>query len=279
MGGSLGLALKQRQVCRQVVGLVRRSEVVTDAEAAGVVDWATTEPVIALAEADLVIFSTPVRTIVEQLKEWMLLYKPGATLTDMGSTKQAIVQAMAGLPAEVYPVGSHPMCGKEQAGLAAAEATLYEGAPWILTPLERTPPAATRMVHDLAIAIGAKPRVLAAERHDKLVAAISHLPYTLAAALTLTAQNVADDDPAVWEVAASGFRDTSRLAASDVTMMLDILLTNRAAVGHMLALAQNQLAQLAAALAAGDETALRKSLEQAAQQRQALYQNNKVAKI
>lgn len=271
MGGSLGLALKQRQVCRQVVGLVRRSEVVAAAEAAGVVDWATTDPTLALAEADLIIFSTPVRTIVQQLKEWALLFKPGATITDMGSTKQTIVQAMTGLPAEVYPVGSHPMCGKEQAGLAAAEAALYEGAPWILTPLERTPPAATRMVHDLAVAIGAKPRLLTADRHDKLVAAISHLPYTLAAALTLTAQNVAADDPAVWEVAASGFRDTSRLAASDVTMMLDILLTNRAAVGQMVQAAQKQLNQLTAALAAGDEAALKSLLEQAAQQRRLLY--------
>lgn len=271
MGGSLGLALKQRQVCRQVVGLVRRSEVVAAAEAAGVVDWATTDPTLALAEADLIIFSTPVRTIVQQLKEWALLFKPGATITDMGSTKQTIVQAMTGLPAEVYPVGSHPMCGKEQAGLAAAEAALYEGAPWILTPLERTPPAATRMVHDLAVAIGAKPRLLTADRHDKLVAAISHLPYTLAAALTLTAQNVAADDPAVWEVAASGFRDTSRLAASDVTMMLDILLTNRAALGQMVQAAQKQLNQLTAALAAGDEAALKSLLEQAAQQRRLLY--------
>ncbi len=279
MGGSLGLALKQRQVCRRVVGLVRRSEAVVEAEAAGVVDWAATDPASALAEADLIIFSTPVRTIVQQLKEWALLFKPGATITDMGSTKQAIVQAMAGLPAEVYPLGSHPMCGKEQAGLGAAEATLYEGAPWILTPLERTPPAATRMVHDLAVAIGAKPRLLAAERHDKLVAAISHLPYTLAAALTLAAQNVAADDPAVWEVAASGFRDTSRLAASDVTMMLDILLTNRAAVGHMLALAQSQLAQLAAALAAGDEASLRRLLEQAARQRRGMYLSNKVTQV
>ncbi|MCL4301748.1 MAG: prephenate dehydrogenase/arogenate dehydrogenase family protein [Anaerolineae bacterium] len=271
MGGSLGLALKQRQLCRQVVGLVRRNEAAREAEAVGVADFATTDPAQALPDADLIVFSTPVRTIIRQLGEWTSLYKPGAIITDMGSTKQAVVQAMAELPPGVHPVGSHPMCGKEQAGLEAAEATLYQGAPWIVTPLERTPPGATDLIFDLAEAVGAKPRLLAADRHDKLVAAISHLPHALATALVLAAQQVAEDDPAVWEVAASGFRDTSRVAASDVTMMLDILLTNRAAVGQMVALAQAQLAQLVEALASENEPALRELLERASQQRKSMY--------
>jgi prephenate dehydrogenase len=192
----------------------------------------------------------------------------------MGSTKQEIGRAMDALPPGVHPVGSHPMCGKEQAGLDAAEATLYEGAPWIVTPLERTPPAATRLIFDLVEAVGARPRLLPADRHDKLVAAISHLPYVLATTLVLAAQKIATDDPAVWEVAASGFRDTSRVAASEVTMMLDILLTNRAAVSQMLDLAQTQLAQLAEALASEDEETLRQLLEQASRQRKLLYNNS-----
>jgi prephenate dehydrogenase len=250
---------------------VRRTEAARQAEAAGVADVATTDPILALREADLVVFSTPVRTIIQQLGQWAALFKPGAVITDMGSTKQEIVQAMAGLPAGVHPLGSHPMCGKEQTGLEAAEATLYVDAPWIITPLDRTPPDAVRLIFDLAEAVGARPRLLAADRHDKLVAAISHLPYTVATALVLAVQRVAQDDPAVWEVAASGFRDTTRVAASDVTMMLDILLTNRAAVSQMLALAQTQLAQLTEALAAEDETTLRALLEQASQQRKLLY--------
>lgn len=271
MGGSLGLALKRGHICREVVALVRRTEAARQAESAGVVDFATTDPAQALLEADLVVFSTPVRTIIQQLAQGASHFKTGAVITDMGSTKQEIVRAMAKLPEAVHPVGSHPMCGKEQAGLDAAEATLYEGAPWIVTPLERTPSAATHLIFKLAEAVGAKPRLLAADRHDRLVAAISHLPHALATALVLAAQQVAEDDPAVWEVAASGFRDTSRVAASDVTMMLDILLTNRAAVGQMVALAQAQLAQLAAALAAEDEATLRKLLEQASQRRKSLY--------
>lgn len=271
MGGSLALALKQRQICRRVVGLVRREAVAVEAEQAGVVDQATTDPAEALKQADVVIFSTPVRVIMRQLVEFAPFYKSGAVITDMGSTKQAIVRVMADLPEGVYPLGSHPMCGKEQAGLEAAEASLYAGAPWILSPLERTPPAALALLTELAEAIGARPQLIEAERHDRLVAAVSHLPHTLATALVLAARQVAAADPAVWQVAASGFRDTSRVAASDVTMMLDILLTNAAAVGQMVRLAQNQLDRLAQAVAAGDETTLRQLLEQAAGQRRTLY--------
>lgn len=271
MGASLGLALKQRRVCAEVVGLVRRDEAVQQAIELGAVDTATTNPNIALAQADMVVLATPVRTIVRQLKELAPYCKPNAIITDMGSTKQEIVRAMALLPPGLQPVGSHPMCGKEAAGMSAAEATLYEGAPWIITPLERTAPFAVQAIENMAQAIGAKTRHLEAHRHDKLVATISHLPYLLATTLTLTAKTVANDDPAVWDVAASGFRDTSRVAASDVTMWLDILLTNRQAIGDMLALARARLAQFAEALVAGDEVTLRNFMEQAATQRKQLH--------
>lgn len=271
MGGSLAMALKEKNICREVTTLVRRDAAAREALVTGVVDEAATDPAQALPQADLVIFSTPVRIIIRQLAELVPYYKPGAVITDMGSTKQEIVRAMAALPPEVHPLGSHPMCGKEQTGLAVAEADLYENAPWILTPLARTPPDAVHLVQELAEAIGAKPRFLAADRHDTLVAAISHLPYTMAAALVLAAQDLSQDDPAVWDVAASGFRDTSRVAASDVTMMLDILLTNRAAIGHMLALAQRQLNEFAQALTAGDEETLRRLMTQAAERRRSLH--------
>ncbi len=271
MGGSLGLALRQNRACAQVVGLVRRPAASTEALALGIVDRATLDPAEALGAADIVIFSTPIRTILRQLRDYAPLFKPGAVITDMGSTKVQITQAMADLPAGLQPIGSHPMCGKEIAGMAAAEATLYHGAPWILTPLERTAPATIDLVRQLALAVGAKPLQLEAARHDQAVAAISHLPYTLAASLVLAAQTAAAADPVVWQVKAGGFRDTSRVAATDVTMMLDILLTNRQPVGQLIALARQQLDAFAAAIAAGDEAALRQLMEQAAHQRRELY--------
>jgi prephenate dehydrogenase len=272
MGGSLGLALIKNQVCREVVGLVRRQEAITEALELGVVHAATLDPAEALQFADLVVFSTPIRTIMWQIDEYSAYYKSGAIITDMGSTKQEIVRVMARLPDDVHPVGSHPMCGKERAGMSAAEAGLYRDAPWIVTPLSRSNPEAAETVQQMARSIGAQPLILTPHRHDKLVATISHLPYTLAASLVLAAQTIAADDPAVWDVAASGFRDTSRVAASDVTMMLDILLTNQGAVTQLIALARQQLDQFALAIADGDEAGLRELMEQAARQRRVMYQ-------
>ncbi len=255
-----------------MVGLVRRNEAIHQAQSLGVVDYAVTDPGVALRKADIVVLATPIRTLVRQLEELVDFYKPGAIITDMGSTKQEIVQAMAALPKEIQPVGSHPVCGKEQAGMAAAETTLFEDAAWILTPLERTAPEATQAVKAMAEAIGSKTYILAAEPHDRVLAAVSHLPYTLAAVLVLAAKSVAQDNPVVWDIAASGFRDTSRVAASDVTMMLDILLTNQQAVGQMITEARSQLDKFAQALAAGDEEALRALMEPAAEQRRLLFQ-------
>ena len=274
MGGSLGLALKQRAICRRVVGMVRRPEVVEQAIAAGLVDEATTNPEIALQNADVVIFATPVRTMLGQLTAFSPFYKPNAIITDMGSTKQTIVEVMNSLPATVQPVGSHPMCGKEQSGMEVAEASLFEDAPWIITPLNRTTTTTTQTISDLAVAIGSKVRILSAERHDELVATISHLPYSLATTLVSTALQVAEYDEAVWNVAATGFKDTSRVAAGSVEMWLDILLSNQTAVSHVLELARQQFDQLAAAISDGDEVALRSILERAAEQRRGMYKSS-----
>jgi prephenate dehydrogenase len=272
MGGSLAMALKERQVCRRVVALLRRESAVQEAEIAGVVDEVTTDPAQAVAQADIVIFATPVRVLIKQITEFVPFYKHGAVITDMGSTKQEIVQVMAGLPENLHPIGSHPMCGKEKSGLVAADAQLYKNATWVISPLERTPPEVVNLVHNLAESIGARPHQIAADRHDKLVATISHLPYTLSATLVLAAQTVAEQDAAVWDVAASGFRDMSRIAASDVTMMLDILLTNREAVLDVLWEFDRQLSRFTQAISDEDEEELRLLMDKAAKQRSELYQ-------
>ncbi len=272
MGGSLALRLKQDQTCRAVVALLRREEAAREAESLGVVDRATTDPADALRDADIVIFGTPVRILLRQLSDFAPFYKSGAVITDMGSTKRAITAAMSNLPPRVYPVGSHPMCGKEVAGLAAAEATLYEGATWVISPLSRTPKGGIEIVRKLALSLGARPLTLEPDRHDKLTAAISHAPYLLSAGLVLAAKTIGDEDETLWRVAASGFRDTSRIAASDVNMMMDILLTNKDAAGEMLQRIQQQLTALGQALSAADEASLRALLTTAAAQRRKLYQ-------
>ena len=271
MGGSLAMRLKRDGVVRRVVGLVRRAETAFAAERLGAVDRAATDPARALPNADIVIFATPVRVLMAQLREYAPLFKAGAIVTELGSTKRAIAESLSRLPPRVHPIGSHPMCGKETSGLAAAEATLYEGATWVVSPLPRTPDGVIAVMESLARAVGAHPLTLAPARHDRLVAAISHVPYLLSAALVLAAQSVAEEDETVWRVAASGFRDTSRLAASNVAMMMDILLTNPDAVAEMLGRLRRQLDALSEAIAAGDETRLQILLERAAGQRRRLY--------
>ncbi len=267
MGGSLGLALRARGIGRQVWGVARRDAVIRRAVEMGAVDGGTLDLIDGVRGADIVVLATPVRAIIEILGRIGPHLQPGCLVIDLGSTKTEIVRAMEQLPPGPQPVGGHPMCGKEVAGIAAAEATLYEGAIFPLVPLERTSAEALALAEALVEAVGATPILLDAERHDRLVAAISHLPYLVAATLVRAAADVAAEDPLAWTLAASGFRDTSRLAASDVTMMLDILITNRKPVLEMLQRYREHLECLTALLAEGDDEGLRAALEQAWQDR------------
>lgn len=272
MGGSLGMALRDSKLCREVIGVVRRPEVIDQALQLGAIDRGTTDLAQGLSGAGLVILATPVRTILAQLGQIGPHLRPGTIVTDMGSTKSAIMQAMAALPPHVQPVGSHPMCGKEVAGIAAAEPTLYRGATWVVTPLQRSSPEAVAVIRRLAEGVGARPLTLEPDRHDRLVAAISHVPYLLAVALVAMAEEVGAQDEQVWHLAASGFRDTTRVAASDVTMMLDILLTNPRYVTALLRRVCARAEKLADLLTQADESGLRTVLEQAALRRSKMYQ-------
>jgi prephenate dehydrogenase len=229
----------------------------------GIVHRATTDLAEGVCAADVIVLAAPVRTIIRQLHQMATLSLSPCVLLDLGSTKRDIVHAMAELPPQVAALGAHPMCGKETSGLSAAEPTLYHGALWALVPLPRTPPAALALARELAEGAGAHPLVLDADRHDRLVAAISHLPYALAVALVLATAEMGTEDDLVWRLAASGFRDTSRVAGSDVDMMLDILMTNRAAVGEALARAATQMEHLTDLITGGDEHRLRALLESA----------------
>ena len=273
MGGSLAKALLERSLCREVVGVARRAETVREAMAWGVAHRATIDLAEGVAGADVIVLATPVRTILRQIRQLAAMPLDPCVLLDLGSTKNDVVAAMEELPSHVQPVGVHPMCGKEMAGLAAAEPTLYDGAPWVLVPTPRTSPQALALARELGVAVGGRPIVIDADRHDRMVAAISHLPYSLAIALILTVAEIGAEDELVWKLAASGFRDTSRLAASDVRMMVDILLTNRAAVSNVLRQARAHLDHLADLLDAGDEDHLRALLVSAYEQRAPMFQS------
>ncbi len=263
MGASLCMDLTRGGLCREVRGVARRTDTVLQAFFSGAVDEATNDVQTGVLGADMVILATPVRTIVRTLEEIGPVLWPGTVVMDMGSTKAEIMAAMAQLPAGIEPVGGHPMCGKETAGFEAAEPGLYRNAPWVLTPLDRTSAGALELAQELALAVGARPLVVEAQRHDRLVAAISHLPYIAASALVRAVASVGAEDPLVWEIAAGGFRDTSRVAASDTRMFLDILMTNRTAVLAQMESFGAEMERMRAMLEAGDEAGLCAALGQA----------------
>ena len=269
MGSSLAGALRGK--CRAVIGVARRAETVTEALTQRLIDTGMTELADGVSDADIVILATPVRTIIELVRTIGPLLPAGALLLDVGSTKAEIVAAMETLPTHVQPLGGHPMCGKELSGITAADPALYQGKTFILTPLDRTTPDALALGKALVAAIGAHPLILDPIRHDRLVATLSHLPYLLAGALVRTADLTTSTDPAAWEIVATGFRDTSRVAASDVTMMTDILLTNREEILSALVAYRDQLDLLMELVRGGDEEQMRTALSEIRTMRKEMF--------
>lgn len=258
MGGSLAGALQGR--CGKVIGVDRDAPTLARALERRFVDQATVDLEAGVRAADIVVLATPVRSIIQlvgQVGEWM---QPGSLLMDLGSTKALILEAMAQLPDHVQPLGGHPMCGKEISGYEAAERELFEERTFILSPLARTSDEALALGKALVETVGAQPLVIDGGRQDYLVGTISHLPYLLACSLVSTADATTSADPLVWRIVAGGYRDTSRVAGSDVTMMVDILMTNREEVVKAARICGEQLADLADLVARGDEDRLRERL-------------------
>ena len=220
-----------------------------------------------LSSADILVLGTPVRATIDLIRQIGGRLEDGCLVMDLGSTKTQIVAAMEELPEGVQPIGGHPMCGKEVPGIGAADPEIYRGCIFVLTPLTRTSMAARSLSIDVVNAVGAQPLWLAPERHDRLVAVISHLPYLLACALVGTAQGASSVDPIVWDLVSSGFRSTSRLAASDVTMMLDILATNREGITTAVHAFQDRLQALLQLVWSENESSARAALDAIREQR------------
>ncbi len=270
MGGSLALALRAKHAAQKIIAVERDAATRDLALNRRTVDDASADLALA-AQADVIVLATPVRAIIELLPRVGALARAGVIVIDLGSTKCDITRAMETLPASVQPIGAHPMCGKDAAGFSAADAGLFRNAAFVLTPLARTSPQTLAIAQSLAETVSARPIVLDAARHDRIVATVSHLPFALAATLMVTANEFARDDDALFALAASGFRDTSRLAASDTTMMLDVLATNRTNLSASMRAYSRRLSTLADVIERGDENATRAMLEDAAELRRRMY--------
>jgi prephenate dehydrogenase len=262
MGGSLAMALHDG--CKTLLGCDTDPVTLALARQRRIVDFADSDPATILPESDLVILAAPVRAILDLIEALHHLHPGKAVVLDLGSTKVQVTRAMEGLPQRFDPLGGHPMCGKETFGLRHADAAIFRGAAFALTPLKRTSGFARCLAEELARAVGASPLWLDAATHDAWAASTSHLPYLLASSLALATPFEARP------LVGTGFRSTVRLAASEPSTMLDVLTTNRDQVLEALTKFRAQLHDLESKLTDGADVDLAARLEQANQQRRLL---------
>ena len=232
MGASLAMALRKRGYAGRLVAFARKAETRQEAMARGIVEEAFADPRQAVQGATLVVLCTPIRTCVELAGDIAPLLKPGALVTDVGSTKGWICRQMAGfLPRGVF-VGSHPIAGSEKQGLQAASSDLYENALVVIAGNQDVPEAATARIAALWQAAGARTSRMAPDDHDRLLARTSHLPHVAAAALAKAIGR--DNAGQVGAFCGTGFYDSTRVAAGSIEMWNDILMTNAPAVAEEL---------------------------------------------
>jgi len=257
IGGSLGMALKNRRLAQSVVGIGREMARLETARSLGAIDDLTTDLAAGVHQADLIVLATPVPQILADLPRLASLLSPGALVTDVGSTKGQIVRAGDDvLPGGAF-VGGHPMAGSERSGVEAAHPELFIEATWALTPTPQTDPNALARVRALAQSVGARTLVLDPDAHDRAVAVTSHLPHVLAYALAALAGNMAGTTPHLFDLAAGSFASATRVAGSSPDLWQGIALSNRAALAAALHAFRADLDATLAALESGDADALR----------------------
>lgn len=235
IGGSLALGLKAVGAVGQVVGIGRGQANLDRAMELRVVDSVTRDLAAGVADADVVFLATPVLTLGPVACQAMPHLKPGAIVTDGGSVKQAVIDGIEPfLRDDVHFVPGHPIAGTEYSGAEAAFASLYQGRRCILTPTARTTPAALATVRAMWETVGCEVVSMEVDKHDRVLAAISHLPHMVAYALVNAVGAYDRYQENILEYSAGGFRDFTRIASSDPTMWRDIALTNRDALIEMM---------------------------------------------
>ena len=267
MGGSLALALKGK--CTALYGIDSDQVTLKRALDKQIVEQVDTDPARlgVLSQVDLVILATPVPAILDMIQTLPSFVHRRCIIMDLGSTKRDIVQALSALPENFAPIGAHPICGKEKLGLENADASLYQGAPFVVTTLERTPPRARTAAEQIIAAVGAHLVEMDAEEHDRALAFTSHLPFLLSSALTLSI-------PSEYaSLIGTGFRSTSRLAGTPSSMTLGILKSNRENVIHAIQTFRHSLEQIESVIQQENDSQLEGLLNQSRSAYQSLVSN------
>jgi prephenate dehydrogenase len=268
MGGSFALALKRAGLVKRVVGYSKSPSTTDRARQLGVIDVEAPSALLAVAGADIVLLAVPVSATEATLKAIKHLVTPQMLVMDVGSTKADVVQAAErALRDKVGSfVPAHPITGREVSGVEHAEAELYSGRQVILTPTERTLTAQLQRAQDIWTALGCRVTSMSPEAHDNAFAAVSHLPHLLAFSLvnSITGQEQADT---FLSLAGPGFRDFTRIAASDPKVWRDIFLSNREELLAQSSLFQQALQRLEEAMRSNNAQAIEDMLTLASETR------------
>lgn len=264
LGGSLGLALRQRRLADSVTGFVRRAATASECERLGATDTATLYLEEAVTGAELIVLCTPIAQMLPLIERMSRFLGPGAIVTDVGSVKRTLVESLGPIVKKcgAYYVGSHPMAGSEKTGVAAARPDLFVDAVCVVTATPQSNRAALRRVVELWKTVGSRVLRLTPGQHDELVSRSSHLPHVVAAQL---ANLVLHPRRPKHQAAlcANGFRDTTRVASGSPEMWRDIALANRKNLLGAIDSFVHGLAGLKRALERGDAEAVSRFFEQA----------------
>ena len=276
IGSSLALAMRDNNLCPDIVGADLSQSVCDEAIALGVVGAAAPKIPQAVKGCDLIILAVPVGTIGSVLIDLNKYADPGTIIMDVGSVKGAVAQSAAGLRDDLYFVPAHPVAGTEKSGPTAGFASLFKGRWSILTPLDNPSTeyqAAVALIKSLWRGVGADVAEMDVEHHDVALAVTSHLPHLIAFTLVSAADDIESvSKREVVKYSAGGFRDFTRIAASDPVMWRDVFLTNRDAVLDVLGRFSEELAVMQRAIRWGDGEALEKAFSRAKDIRQAIIE-------
>lgn len=267
LGGSIALAARAHGLAREIVGIGRDRTRLEAPLRAGAVGRVTTDLAAGVRDADVLVLAANVLANEQLLADAWPAVAPSAVVTDVGSTKRGIVAVAERLPGAHRFVGSHPMAGSEKSGYAVARPDLFRGAIVIVTPGDASEPGAVKTVTSFWEALGARVSALEPDTHDRVVAAISHLPHVVAWALL---EAVGRFEPAALPFAARGFKDTTRIAAADTAMWTEILLSNRDTIVSSLGAFRGALGELERLIAAGDRGGIESLLARLKTQRETL---------
>lgn len=258
IGGSLGLAIKEKKLAKEIVGVSRRQGTIQQALSFGAVDSVTLDLKKGIKGSDLVVLTAPVLKIIDITRRISPHLEKGAIVIDAGSTKETIVKAIESiLPDGVDFVGSHPLAGSERSGVIYSNKDLFKGSHCILTKTACTNPMALNKIKRFWNRLGMEAEIMSPARHDKVVSRLSHLPHAASAGLSNACSKVD------LHLAAGGFKDATRIASGSPELWKDVFITNRKNIVRDIKLLKKELSKIEKALIKNDSRGLLRLLKKA----------------